>query len=380
VSIVLDEFPYLLAGAPELPSLLQDLLSPRGVAARDWRARLILCGSALSTMRGLLAGTAPLRGRAGLELVVHSFGYRDAAAYWQVDGDPDLALRLHALVGGTPAYRDMCGGAGPASAADLYAWIRRTLLNPASAMFREGNVLLTEEDAIVDTAAYLGVLTAVSQGCTRRGEIAAAVGRSQAGLSHPLAVLTEARLIAPLADALKQKRTTFHVAEPVLRLHQLVIAPHEARLTRHRGDEVWTSVADTVSSKVYGPHFETIARSWCLEHASPQTLGGVPSRVAPTDVTCREHRCNHEVDVVFIETRPQQPDRVIAIGAAKWRTRPCDADQLERLEHLRDLLDLVRGTRLLLFSRTGVTAGLRAAAAGRDDVELVDLERLYVGD
>ena len=80
--IVIDEFPYLLDGAPELPSVLQNLLRPRGPAARAWRSRLILCGSALSVMRDLLAGTAPLRGRAALELLVHLFGYRDAAEFW----------------------------------------------------------------------------------------------------------------------------------------------------------------------------------------------------------------------------------------------------------------------------------------------------------
>jgi AAA+ ATPase superfamily predicted ATPase len=380
VPVVLDEFPYLLAGAPELPSLLQDLLSPRGVASRNWPTRLILCGSALSTMRGLLAGTAPLRGRAALELVVHSFGYRDAAAYWRVGDDPDLAVRLHALVGGTPAYLDMCGGVGPGSAEDLDTWVVRVLLNPASAMFREGNVLLAEEDRIVDTSAYLSVLTAISQGRTRRGEIAVTTGRPQTALGHPLAVLTEARLVAPLADALRQKRTTFHISEPVLRLHQLVIAPNEARLSRHRGEAVWAAVADTVSAKIYGPHLEMIARTWCIEHASLQSLGGAPTRVAPAEVTCREHRCNHEVDVVVIETRPQETDRVCAIGEAKWRSRPSEIDQLRRLEHLRQLFALPPETKLLLFSRKGFMADLTAEAAGRRDVELVDLERLYLGD
>src|SRR5450759_2316032 len=113
------------------------------------RTRLILCGSALSTMRGLLTGTAPLRGRASLELVLHPFGYRDAALFWQVAHDPELAVRMHALVGGTPAYRDMCTNPSPTSASDFDRWVVDNLLNPASAMFREGNALLSEEDGPV---------------------------------------------------------------------------------------------------------------------------------------------------------------------------------------------------------------------------------------
>ena len=56
-------------------------------------------------MRGLLGGTAPLRGRAKLELLVQPFDFREAADFWGVLGDPELAFQLHALVGGTPAYR-----------------------------------------------------------------------------------------------------------------------------------------------------------------------------------------------------------------------------------------------------------------------------------
>ncbi|WP_353944013.1 hypothetical protein ABII15_21900 [Streptomyces sp. HUAS MG91] len=59
----------------------------------------------MSVMGGLLSSTAPLRGRAQLELVVRPFGYRAAAQFWDVAQEPALAARLHAVVRGTPAYR-----------------------------------------------------------------------------------------------------------------------------------------------------------------------------------------------------------------------------------------------------------------------------------
>lgn len=380
VLVVLDEFPYLLEAAPELPSLLQSLLSPRGAAATGWRTRLILCGSALSTMRGLLAGTAPLRGRASLELLVHPFGYRDAALFWRVAGDPDLALRLHALVGGTAGYLDMCRGAGPTDAEDLDPWVVRTLLDPASAMFREGNVLLAEQDRVTEVSSYFAVLGAISQGHTRRGQMAVAIGKSEGALTHPLTVLTQAGLVTAVHDGCKQKRTTYRVAEPVLRLHQLVVTPNESRLARHQADALWTEVADTISARIYGPHFEDICRSWCAEHASAATLGGRASKTGPTELACRKHGINHEIDVVVTQTQPNEPDRVVALGEAKWRTSAVDSGQLARLEHLRELLGLGSETTLLLFSRHGFTPGLTTAAERRRDVQLVDLTRLYSGD
>lgn len=379
VVVALDEFPYLLEVAPELPSVLQALLSPRGTAATGWRTRLLLCGSALSTMRGLLAGTAPLRGRSSLDLTVHPFGYRDAAGYWNVAHDPELAMQLHALVGGTPAYLDMSGGEPPESLDSFDNWVTTTLLNPASAMFREGNVLLSEEDRITDTTPNLAVLAAISGGATRRGQIAAAVGRPADALAHPLTVLIEARMIRPVDDALKQKRTTYHVAEPIVTLNELIIRPNEPRLARHQAEAVWAQTADTVSAKIYGPHFEELARTWCAEHADVASLGGQPDLVAATQIACREHGRSHEIDVVVIDKSPNQPNRIAAIGEAKWQTQPSGPAQLTRLEHLRELLNAV-DARLLLFSRTGFTDELNAATQDRGDVELVDVARLYTGN
>src|SRR5262249_31729746 len=59
-------------------SRFQGALGPRGYA-RQSRARLLLSGSAISVMGQLLGGSAPLRGRASLELIIRPFGYCDAA-------------------------------------------------------------------------------------------------------------------------------------------------------------------------------------------------------------------------------------------------------------------------------------------------------------
>ena len=126
-------------------------------------SRLFLCGSAFTVTRGLLAGSAPLRGRAKLELLVQPFDYRDAAAFWGLLRDPELAFQVHALVGGTPAYLDMCVDR-PDSVADFDDWVIRRLLNPASPMFREGNALLSEEPELGDASLYHAVLAAICAG------------------------------------------------------------------------------------------------------------------------------------------------------------------------------------------------------------------------
>jgi hypothetical protein len=60
---------------------------------------------------------------------------------------------------------------------------------------------------------------------------------------------------------LRDKRTVFRIAEPVVRLHQLIVFRREPELVAGRGHRVWESAADTVASKIYGRHFEDLARS-----------------------------------------------------------------------------------------------------------------------
>lgn len=382
VPAVIDEFPYLVSTTPGLPSYLQQALSPMGYAKEHTRTRLVLCGSALTTMSQLLSGSAPLRGRATLELVVRPFDFREAAIFWGLGADPELAFRVNALVGGTPAYLEMCAGAAPADLASFDDWVVRRLLNPASAMFREGGLLLREEPSIADATSYAATLAAISAGNHRRSQIAAALGRPSGALGHLLSGLQDIGLVEQVDDALRDKRSVFRIAEPVVRLHQLIVGRREPELIAGRAERVWTSAAGTVAGKIYGPHFEDLARQWCLRYAAAETIGGAASNVRPTHIGCREHRRGHELDVVVTETVSFGKDKVIAIGEAKATADGVGVGQMQRLEHLRALLPTTRTEaqpKLVLFSRAGFTAELVAIAAGRADLELVDLSRLYRG-
>jgi len=165
-----------MKGSPALPSLIQRALGPRG-SAQQSRARMVLAGSAMSVMGRLLGGNAPLRGRASMEMIIRPFGYRDAARFWGIS-DPGLALLVHSVVGGTPAYRrEFVTGDDPASLADFDPWVLRTVLNPQLPLFREARYLLAEEADIRDTASYHAVLDSWLRWSGRTSRPSAATGR-----------------------------------------------------------------------------------------------------------------------------------------------------------------------------------------------------------
>ncbi|MGH3300859.1 MAG: ATP-binding protein [Streptosporangiaceae bacterium] len=381
--VVIDEFPFLAKSSPALPSLIQRALEPSAQRANT-PLRLLLCGSALSFMGKLLAGNAPLRGRAGLELVVHTLDFRRAREFWGIAG-LRTALLTHAIVGGTPAYRrEFAQDDVPADADDFDPWVCRTVLNPGRPLFREARYILAEEPDLHDTALYHAVLSAISDGNTARGGIASYLERKSTDLAHPLGVLHDAGLITHETDAFRRNRSAYRIAEPLLTFYHAIMRPAWGDLERPgRAAQVWRRSQQPFTSNVVGPHFEEICRQWARWYAGPQTYGTDPVRVASGTVPDPHARKTAEVDVVVFGRGEDNRDVLLAIGEAKWQ-ETMTTGHLKRLEHIRDLLQAsgkpgAEGSRLLLFSGTGFSDALTRRAENDPTVQLIGLERLYHG-
>ncbi len=372
--VVLDEFPYLVRHSPELPSVLQELVDERRHASGP-PVRLVLCGSAISVMGQLLSGAQALRGRAVLDLHLRPFDHRTAARFWDVS-DPAVALHLWAILGGTPGYRDLLAGPAPRTIDELGDWLAHGVLDPSHALFREAEYVLTEDPRLVDRALYQSVLQAISRGATRAAQVAAALGRDQRSLEHPVRTLEAAGFLRRDADVLLDRRPSLAVADPLVRFSHLVIRPRMEQFEDRRTAAAWADARASFDSGVLGPAFEELARAW--------TRGLDVGAVGRTEVSDRSGRSRHEVDVIGLapgQTRhPATPD-IRVLGEARASRRPLTLADVRRLERIRGLLQ-VRGARvercrLLLFARGGFDAALRDAARSRDDLSLIDPERLY---
>ncbi|MEV1144837.1 ATP-binding protein [Micromonospora sp. NPDC049799] len=386
LTVVIDEFPYLARASRDLPSVIQHALTPGRAERTGSRTRLLLCGSALSFMGGLLAGSAPLRGRAGLELPVAPLDYRAAATFWGI-GDPSLAAQVFAIVGGTPAYRrEYVQDDTPDGPDDFDNWVVRAVLNPARPLFREARYLLAEDPDLRDTALYHSVLSAVAEGNGTRGGIAGYIGRKANDLQHPLTVLEDAGLLTREPDPLRSGRSRYRIAEPLITFYQAVMRPAWTALEQRRGADVWRRSQRRYASAVLGPAFEEIVRQWALRFAAPETLGGIVAEASAAVLTDPSSRTSLELDLVAFGEPPfgDGPRPLLAIGEVKWG-RTLGVADVDRLVKARDLLVTrpsldARGARLLLASGAGFTDDLRAASRRRSDVILVDPTRLYTGD
>ena len=360
---VIDEFPFLAKASPSLPSIIQRELGPGGSGQRS-SIRLLLCGSAMSVMGGLLAGHAPLRGRASLELLVRPFGYQDAARFWGAS-DPELAVLLHSVVGGTPAYRrEFVAFDAPDGRGDFDAWLLRTVLNPQSPLFREARYLLAEETEIRDPALYHSVLAAIADGNRTNGAIASFVGRKSADITHPLNVLEDAALIAKEADVFRRGRWLYRVTEPLITFYEVVMRPEWYRLESGQAEAAWHDQQADFLSRVVGPHFESLCRSFAIS-SGPGLFGAPAGEVGSGIVNDPANRSQIEVDVaVLAPPEPGRARRLLSLGEVKWG-QVMTPQHTARLARARDLLAAsfdVSDCVLACYSAAGFSADLRSAA------------------
>ena len=383
VPVVIDEFPYLARATPSLPSIVQVAYGPRRPERLESRTRLLLCGSSLSFMGKLLSGTSPLRGRAGLELVVQPLDFRQAAAFWGIEEDPRLALLVHSVVGGTPAYRrEFVRDDVPAGLDDFDDWVCRTALSPRSPLYREARYLLADESDLRDRALYHSVLAALASGNATAGRIAGCLERPTSDITHPLTVLQDCGLVRKETDAFRRNRSVYRVGEPLIAFDHAISRPKLPLLDRGLADQVWASSRPRFLSGVVGPHFEQICREWVAHFAAPETFGGMPIDVSYGTVPDQAERTAHEIDVVVRGAVGQDNGVLLSLGEAKW-DQVMGTGHLERLRHAAALL-AARGVdtsavRPACYSGAGFTDELRAAG-DRGEVVLVDLERLYRGE
>ena len=358
LTVVLDEFQWLLAAQPALDSILQ----------RHWDRwqreatplTLILSGSALALMEGLLEPGAPLYGRADYRPLLGPLDYRDAAELGPARGGAEQRLRRYAVLGGTPQYQVWAGRGA------LRETIAARILNKGESLYEEPLHLLREEQEIRDPATYFAVVRAIAAGRTRVGEISSATGIPTPNLTKMLARLEALGYLkarAPLSPTgPERKRSSYRLVDPFFRFWFRFVFPNRSLLERGRVKEV-LGIVERDFDTYMGLAFEDCCREWVGRHASAEHFGAAQQLGSWWS---RDGQV--EVDVVGASR-----GRYELLGSCKW-ARSAGTEVLGQLLAHRNELPKAAGARLAIFAR-GFEPELRRRAA-EEDVTLVGIEEL----
>ena len=201
--LCLDEFPYLVASDPSLPSIVQRWIDHR----RRKGSSLILAGSSSRMMNDLFLNRgAPLYGRARKLLHVEPMGYQAFCQACRQNPHSRDAFTRFSMVGGVPKYWEMVRhGQSPVDLAEALFFGLSPYLE------FEPQRLLKDEG--VSGLSAQAVLEAVGRGAEKPSEIAGRLGTQQTSLSRVFQVLLDARLLErqlPFEESLRTTKRTLY--------------------------------------------------------------------------------------------------------------------------------------------------------------------------
>lgn len=285
-TLCLDEFPYLTAVDPSLPSQLQkwvDHSLPKGCL-------LVLAGSSTRMMHDLfLHRAAPLYGRAAKLLHVRPMEF---AAFCNACGlrpAKSESFEKFACVGGIPKYWEFVE-----AGQDVIALAESLYFDLAPYMEQEPQRILRDEGVTGLNA--LGVLEAVGRGAERPSEIASRLGTAQTNLSRLLQQLMDASVLTrelPFGESVRStKKTLYRIADPTLRFWFRVYSPHQS---------LWPTYAAEQKSKLIHDHAASVFEDFCR------------ARFAGA-----QRYWERGVELDFVAPDPENPKRLL-VAEVKWR-------------------------------------------------------------
>ena len=357
IVLVLDEFQWIVEGAQELPSVLQERWDRHWQHSND--VLLILCGSFVGFMeRQVLGRRSPLFGRRTAQILLQPFDYREAALFHPNYSLVDRA-KTYFVCGGIPYY--------------LRAFSRQRsfemnlaslLLDQHSALFHEPDFLLRQE--LRDVESYFAVLLAVAEGQSVPGDIARVSGIAPSSLPYYLKQLVELQYLSrryPLVSGGKKNRAVRYVlSDPLLRFWFRFVFPEQSRIRRLGPQKAFRQLVRPQLDAYFGSCFERLCREALPDIYQRE---GVEARFEVGEFWSKAT----QIDVVGL-----RDDGWTDLGECKWGSLRSVASVERRLAekaaHYPNPSNNTIGRRI--FARNS-----RPAGAGSSDVRWHSLEELY---
>jgi uncharacterized protein len=302
--VVVDEVPYLFAGAPDVEGAFQKAWDR---SLKNAPVLLIVIGSDLAMMEALTEYGRPLYGRPTREIDLRPLSPHDVALLAGLS--PVDAFDAFIVTGGFPNLVNRWR-----HGQTLKQFLASQLATSTEVLSIVGERMMSAEFP-VDSQARL-VLAAIGSGAPTFTTIGAQTGLAAASLDRALKLLTAKRAIAveqPTSGRPSGRETRYRIADPYLAFWTRFIEPAVPLLDRGRSQQVLENIVRQWPD-YRGRAIEPIIRDGV---ARLLPIDGVDAHTVASYWT-RDGRT--EVDLVGIDGNGTKR-RVSFIGSIKWRQR-----------------------------------------------------------
>lgn len=376
VLAVIDELPYLLPSRGEARTAALTAVQAVMEDRDSSQLELVLCGSHIGQMTGLLGEGSPLRGRV-TPLPVNALRFAEAQPFIAASS-PTERIERFAVSGGMSLYLDELGRGAP-----LARRIQDRVLDSRGPLFNDPREVL--EDELREPGVYFSILEELGTGERASGDIATALAKRTTDLGPYLKTLREMGLIeqhGPIGARAGSRDHRFRLADDFLRFWFRFVFPFQddlgagLRPADHYAGEVAPVFADHVAPVFKRLCREYVRRSWGRQASRVGAWWGPALHELRRDGT----RTSEEIDVVG-----SGRSGVVLVGECKWTTRKLSAGLLDEIERYKlpalrqSGLKVAARPAILLFSRSGFKQALVDAASDRDDLHLISASQVVDG-
>lgn len=375
VLAVIDEFPFLLPEGRARQEVLTEIQAVMEEHRDTSETKLVLCGSLVSQMEGLLSAESPLHGRLR-RLDVWPLTFAESKGMTTPTDSPEERITRFAVAGGMARYLAELGH-GP-----LRDAVCENVLDRRSQLFDDPRAVLEQE--LRSPATYFSILEALADRPASTEQLTDKLKMRSSQLTFYLDTLREMRLLSssmPVGAPDGSRSYKHRVSDGFIRFwFRFVFGNQEGLQEGLSPRDVWEGDIEPYLADFVAPAFEELCVRYArrVYGARAQKVGGWWGPALNKHRQARE-RFSEEIDVVGAHRR-----NLVLVGECKWTTYPMRKRVLDdlrdyklpALEQERRLKVPARGPQILLFSRTGFSDDLMATARSDDTVSLVTLDEL----
>lgn len=216
--VVIDEVQYIAKAHKEFLSVLQKYWD---LYLSKTKIMLILCGSLVSFMEGILSAKSPIYGRRTGAWKVEEMDFFSVKNI--ISTDLETAIRIYSVFGGVPQY-----WADYNPELDFWDNLRILLLSKGAKYYDEPKYLLKQE--LRDVSRYFSILRAIALGYTRFGQIADKAKIETKSLGKYLNVLEEMGYIAEERSILGKGRAVYRIADNLFNFWFRFVYPRKSEI------------------------------------------------------------------------------------------------------------------------------------------------------
>jgi len=364
--VTIDEFAYLVEKDDSIPSVFQKIVD---VHLKGMNTYLILCGSSISMMEGILGYRSPLYGRRTGQWKVTPLRFKDSWSFLPRYSLEEF-IEAFSAVGNIPAYLLQFD-----DSADIYENIEKRILRRGNPLYDEVEFILRAE--LREPSVYMSVVEAIANGVTKVTEIANRCYMNAKDIPKYLQVLQRLQLVhrvVPITERkTKTKKALYQISDNFFRFWFRFVYPNRSDVEGGEVDRVLSKIRAEFNPYV-GRIFEQVCREFLVEVNHRAGLPFHFTKIGNWWGHFREDGVRKEIEIDIVALNEDTGD--ILFAECKWLNKKVGINTyhnlMEKSTRVEWHLDK-RKEYFALFSKAGFTPELKKE---KENVILFDLKEI----